>query len=412
MNRSLSARWRAARASTLPVLALAAAVAVAVEAVAADARPGAPRSGSAEVDAGYDSMQRFLAGRVPGMATLRAENWRGRDLSSVEAFTASAHPQRERLRALLGVPPRCKGDGRLESRARVTAPDGLTIERVQIRSCGGALVQSGLVGYRAGLKGPAPLVVVLHGTAASPERAFGLDDPQAYQTREYHHRVAARLAEAGYLVYAPHLVTERRDDPQTGFNRLRNEIDLRAAGAGFRLLGLEIGQIMAAPGALRASGLARPGAMGVYGISLGGMLAYYYAALDPRVTAVAVSQWIEDRDRKLMGEPEDDPLWRHPAAGHAVTPGLLPHFDDAAVASLIAPRALFIEAGRDDPRARTAPAVYGRIKSLYRELRLPGAAACLELAPGGHEVVLNGARMFLDRWLRNARDPKLNEFCR
>jgi predicted dienelactone hydrolase len=372
----------------------------------------APRSGSADVDAAYESMQRFLAGRASAMAPLRAESRRDRDTSSVEAFTASARPRRERLRALLGVPPQCKGGGKLESRARIAAPDGLTIERVQIRSCGGALLQSGLLGYGAVAKGPAPLVVVLHGTAASPERAFGLDDPKAYQAREYHHRVAARLAEAGYLVYVPYLVTERRDDPQTGFNRLRNEIDLRATAGGYRLTGLEIGQIMAAPGALRATGLARPGAVGVYGISLGGMLAYYYAALDPRVTAVVVSQWIEDRDRKLMGEVEDDPLWRHAAAGHAVTPGLLPQFDDAAVAALIVPRALFIEVGREDARARTAPAVYDEIKSVYRALRLPRVAACLELAPGGHDVVLNGARLFLDRWLRNASDPKLAEFCR
>lgn len=379
---------------------------------AGDPSGATTRSGSAEVEAVYESMQRFLTDRAKSMGAVRAEHWRSRNFDSAEALEASVRPQRARLRALLGVPEQCAGDGRVRERTRIPAPEPLVLERVRILACGGRLQQSGLLGYRAGLKGSAPLVIVLHGTAASPERAFGLDDPRAYQTREYHHRVAARLAEAGYLVYAPQLVTERRDDPQTGFNRLRNEIDMRAAGAGYRLLGMELGQLMAVPGALRGAGMSAPGVLGVYGISLGGMIAYYLAALDTRVSAVVVSQWLEDRNRKLMGEPEDDPLWRHPAAGHAVLPGLLRYFDDAAVASLIAPRALFVEIGREDPRARSTPGVYQEISALYRRIGRPATAVCLEVAPGGHEVVLNGALLFLDRWLRNARDPKLREFCR
>ena len=81
----------------------------------------------------------------------------------------------------------------------------------------------------------------------------------------------------------------------------------------------------------------------------GGLLALYAGALDPRIDAVCVSGYFDDRND----------IWQEPIDRNVF--GLLEQFGDAELASMIAPRTLIVEAaqgsGSDDSRrADGAPA--------------------------------------------------------
>jgi len=71
--------------------------------------------------------------------------------------------------------------------------------------------------------------------------------------------------------------------------------------------------------------------VGVAGYGEGGLIAFYAAAVDPRIDATLVSGYFDNRDR----------LWQEPIYRNVF--GLLHEFGDAEIASLIAPRPLLIE---------------------------------------------------------------------
>lgn len=121
--------------------------------------------------------------------------------------------------------------------------------------------------------------------------------------------------------------------------------------------------------------------VGALGLSMGATLAYWLAALDDRVTAVAHLCVFADI-APLIGAGD------HDLHGIYMTvPGLLAHGDMGDVAALIAPRPQFVGAGRRDPLTPASaldPAV-SRLRAAYAA---HGAAAQLQvhLEDGtGHE---------------------------
>src|SRR5262249_62052701 len=97
--------------------------------------------------------------------------------------------------------------------------------------------------------------------------------------------------------------------------------------------------------------------VGVMGYGEGGLLALYAAALDPRIDATCVSGYFDSRQN----------LWQEPIYRNVFA--LLDEFGDAELASLIAPRALIVEAcrvpaveGPPKPRdGRSASAAPGQV---------------------------------------------------
>ena len=78
----------------------------------------------------------------------------------------------------------------------------------------------------------------------------------------------------------------------------------------------------------------RQARIGVFGYGEGGAIALYAAALDPRIDAVCVSGYFDDRNA----------VWTQPIDRNVF--GLLDQFGDAELASLVAPRPLIIEAAK------------------------------------------------------------------
>src|SRR5262249_12387771 len=105
---------------------------------------------------------------------------------------------------------------------------------------------------------------------------------------------------------------------------------------GRHLIGYEVQKMLALVDALTWENgqLNRDLRLGVFGYGEGGALAFYAAALDPRIAAVCVSGYVDNRNE----------VWRQPIDRNVF--GLLERFGDAEVASLIAPRTLIVEAAK------------------------------------------------------------------
>jgi dienelactone hydrolase len=103
---------------------------------------------------------------------------------------------------------------------------------------------------------------------------------------------------------------------------------------GRHIVGYEVLKVQALIDHLSKSPTIPKGKVGVIGWGEGGFIALCAGALDPRIDATVVSGFFDDR-RNVWQEPIDRNVF-----------GLLDQFGDAEIASMVAPRALIIEAAR------------------------------------------------------------------
>jgi dienelactone hydrolase len=259
-----------------------------------------------------------------------------RDYRSVEAYAASIAKKRARLLQIIGaVDPR---------RSPVTMAYVSTTEQPAVVATGAGFtvhtvrwpVLDGVDGEGLLLepdRPPVAQVIALLDADITPEAAIGLADgvPIASQ-------FARTLAENGCRVVVPVLV-DRRDtwsgNPAIGkmTNQPHREYVYRQAfELGRHIIGYEVQNVSALVDWFgRQVGDAGP-RIGVIGHGEGGLLALYAGAADPRIDAVAVGGYFDDRQR-VWSEPIYRNVW-----------SLLRDFGDAELASLIAPRRLVIEA--------------------------------------------------------------------
>ncbi len=108
---------------------------------------------------------------------------------------------------------------------------------------------------------------------------------------------------------------------------------------------------------------AREWSIGVAGYGEGGLIAFYAAALDNRISASLVSGYFGPRE----GMPHE-PVYRN-------VYGLLREFGDADIASLIAPRALVIEACRAPMAPDPPPLINNRNFAARGKLSTPALDA-------------------------------------
>lgn len=234
-------------------------------------------------------------------------------------------------------------------------------------------------------KPPAARVIALGDADWTPEMMAGLAPAPAVAP------FARRLAECGIEVLIPLLMDRRATYsglPQVRMTNQPHREFLWRIGfpLGRHPSGLEVQKILAAVDGWAAS----PGPIGVAGYGEGGMLALFAAALDARIQAALVSGAFGPRDQ-LWQEPIYRSVW-----------GLLPDYGDAALAGLIQPRQLVVEAapgprvdGPPPPTAERRGAAPGRLTpfsydAVAQEVgRVPGQKPALVAAaePGSPEAL-------------------------
>ena len=138
----------------------------------------------------------------------------------------------------------------------------------------------------------------------------------------------------------PVLINRRQAEPSglasgpAGALSRRDLINRQAFPLGRHILGYEVQKVLAGVDVLLAGNAGDAAGIpkvGVAGYGEGGLIAFYSAALDPRINAALVSGYFDSRQK--MG---DEPFSRSLFGFHR-------EFGDAEIATLIAPRGLIIE---------------------------------------------------------------------
>lgn len=304
-------------------------------------------------------IHRYLLQQTSVHVSERAQHWK-RDYASIERYQLSVTPNRERFRQIIGA-----ADTRIipEAPQRVGSIS-LTAEAVQEQRFKAYAVRwpvlpsitadaDGLNAEGLLLQPGGPTharVVAIPDADWTPEMLAGLVPgvpPEA--------QFARHLAENGCEVIIPVLVD--RDDrfsgiPGAGMTNMphREWIYRMAFEVGHHVIGYEVQKVLAAVDWFESENKTRPLPIGVIGYGEGGLLALYSAAADTRIDTTVVSGYFDAREG-LWKEPIYRDLW-----------GLLREFGDAELASLIAPRALIVEACQG-PQVSGPPAATDEHKS-------------------------------------------------
>jgi len=270
----------------------------------------------------------FLLREIERSAGGRARLW-ARDTASPAAYAASIEPNRRRLARIIGARDPRAGAPRLELVTTTLASSlvgrGGGFEAHAVRWPAFADVTGeGLLLVPAGE--PRANVVAIPDAGQTPEMIAGLSDGVAPASQ-----YARRLAESGCRVLVPALI-----DRAERFGGISNrEFLYRSAfELGRHIIGYEVLKILAGIDALAGEARDADPNVGVIGWGEGGLLALYAAAVDTRIDAACVSG--------AFGTMLD--TWQEPIDRNVF--GLLDEFGGAEIASLIAPRALVIEASR------------------------------------------------------------------
>jgi dienelactone hydrolase len=309
-----------------------------------------------------DGINRFALRELDESPKNRGRLWH-RDFASAAAYEKSIAPNRQHLRTMIGaVDSRIANNGfefiaTTATGSQLAKTGTYTVHVVRWH------VLPGVTGEGILLQPVAPpkaRVIALPDADWTPEAFAGMADGVDRVSQ-----LPRRLAENGVQVVVPTLIS--RDDTWSGnpavrfTNQPHREYVYRMAfELGRHVIGYEVQKILAATDIFarmnETEGRSVP--IGVAGVSEGGLLALYAAALDSRIQSVLVSGYFQPREAIWQ-----EPIYRNVRA-------LLTEFGDAEIASLIAPRALVIEAakvpqvtGPRPPHAGRSGAAPGRIET-------------------------------------------------
>jgi dienelactone hydrolase len=275
-------------------------------------------------------VDKFLLAEIDKSVERRAKHWK-RDASSHENYNKSVAPNRQRLAHILGVrDARVPFDGvelvgTTAQPALVGRGDGFEVDAVRWGAFGDVHGEGLLLTPTNGA--PTANVVAIPDADQTPEQIIGLVEGVAPESQ-----FARRLAESGCRVIVPVLIDRKMEKRMGGATLTSREFLYRSAfELGRHLIGYEVQKVLAAVDWFAQEGGVK---IGVIGWGEGGLLALNAAALDTRIDAACVSGYFDDR-RNVWQEPIDRNVF-----------GLLEQFGDAELASLIAPRALIVEAAK------------------------------------------------------------------
>ena len=285
-----------------------------------------------------DGINVFAERQLERSVAERARHWH-RDFSNPVAYEKSIAANRERLKTIIGaVDPRVAPTD-FELITSTTVPSkraeakSYTVHAVRWQVLPGVTAEGLLLQPRGTLKGH---VIALPDADWTPESFAGLMGGVDASSQ-----IPRRLAENGLQVVVPTLIN--RSDTWSGnpairmTNQPHREFIYRMGfELGRHIIGYEVQKVLAAVDLFsrldKSSGRSLP--IGVVGVSEGGLIAFYSAAVDPRIQSAWISGYFGPREK----------MWREPIYRNVWS--LLTEFGDAEIASLIVPGSLVIEAAR------------------------------------------------------------------
>ncbi|MFO0944815.1 MAG: dienelactone hydrolase family protein [Planctomycetota bacterium] len=305
-----------------------------------------------------EGLDRFAWRLVEKSVSARQARWR-RDFSSLESYSSSVERNRRRLREILGIIDQRLPIVALELMASTSSPafvaeaESYEVFRVRWPVFEGVHGEGLLLQPKSK---PRARVIAITDADQTPERLAGLSElpPEAIP-------FARRLVEQGIQVVVPLLID--RDDTWSGdpdiwmTNQPHREWIYRPAfELGRHIIGYEVQKVLSVVDWFVHENQESKVPIGVAGYGEGGLLAFYAAAVDPRIDSTWVSGYFDSRQGLFK-----EPIYRNVF-------DFLSEFGDAEIATLIVPRNLVIEYSR-------APKVDGPPTSRpdHRPYAAPGA---------------------------------------
>ena len=223
--------------------------------------------------------------------------------------------------------------------------------------------------------------------AGTPEGVCGLSRDATTTTTS-----ACRPSERGYVVFAPlDMNTQKK----------RIWLDRKAILVGQRLQALEQYKVMRVVDYLSRRKDVDARHIGAYGISWGGRTVMNLAALDRRIAACAITGHFNDLVPKMITPSPNSSAYIETPESMRSSGRHFRLFNDADVVSLICPRPVFIEQGRQDRTAwwERSKVAFEQVKAIYDRLGI-GDRAEYSLFDGPHEIHGVESFQFFDKWLK------------
>ena len=231
-----------------------------------------------------------------------------------------------------------------------------------------------------------PVVVAQHGLESRPP---DLVDPEL--DHRFYHRYGARLAQQGFVVYAP-------QNPYIGRDRFR-QIQRKAHPLKLSLFSFIIGQHQQTLAWLKTLPFVDPDRIGFYGLSYGGK------------TAVRVPPLLGDYALSICSADFNEWVWKNTSATDRYSYLFTQEYDMlefnfanvvnyAELAMLMAPRPFMVERGHADGVAPDEWVAYefAKVRRFYTRMGL-AASAEIEFFDGRHEIHGEGTFRFLKKHL-------------
>jgi hypothetical protein len=237
------------------------------------------------------------------------------------------------------------------------------------------------------------VVVCQHGLEGRPQDTIEARGEKIYA------RYAARLAERGFVVYAP-------QNPYIGRDRFR-QIQRKANPLGLSLFSFIVGQHQRTLEWLATLPFVDAARIGFYGLSYGGKTA---VRVPPLLEGYALSICSADFNEWIRKNALADEPFSYMYTGEYEMPefNLGNTFNYAELAALMIPRPFMVERGHRDGVGTDEWVAYeyAKVRRQYTFLGI-GERTAIEFFNGPHQIHGVGTFEFLERWLgRPAGRPK------
>lgn len=252
------------------------------------------------------------------------------DYASSKAYVKSTEKLRQAFADSIGYPPPGKpGKDEKATFTKIGADHLATYYRATIPVLPGVSAE-GIYLVPVGLKGKAPLVIAMHGGGGSPEVAL------FHGGANYHDMVRGGTKQ-GYVVFAPQHLFQADGFP----GDVRNRTDDRLRLVGTSLTAVEIAKITGSLDVLCQRPEVDRNRIGMVGLSYGGYYTLVTMALEPRIKAGVSSCYFGVQEVRYQRDENSLP-------SDFRFMGRMTQFRDPEIVALVCPRALQIQAGKND----------------------------------------------------------------
>lgn len=245
----------------------------------------------------------------------------------------------------------------------------------------------------------AAAVICQHGLNGTPDDITGLGRPKD----TVYHEFGRRLAEHGYVVFAPLITHHYLPYSEPNYAKPVNDKVRAADAVGMMRLAMVVAKTNRAIDFLQSLPFVDGDHIGYYGLSYGGYSAAWSGPLVERLAAVVVSGNFNDQRAKLTSDEASTSYLLHPYED-AYNWNSLHRFTYPELIAMTAPRAVCIEFGQRDTITTpewTARA-WKQVEAIRDRLGLGDRIEMVEFQ-GDHEIHGSGVFDFLDRFLRPER---------